>query len=283
MINRILLIIFILVLAAMLGWCSRQQRIDDTGSAAASAANAAGETLAGATEKAAATTADVAGQAAATAGAAMNMAAQTAGAAAQDAAAAAEALSGTGEKAAAMVGSTTDGSDNEVVEPAPKPEDFAAAATEVEAMSTAGATEEAGDKAEPSPPALTQQLEATLTAATEGTDASAIVLEGVTFLSNSDELTPEAAAVLDVVIADLASHSAAKVEIAGYTDNTGDPAYNVTLSQRRARAVVDYLVKGGIDASRLTARGYGAASPIADNATAEGRQRNRRVELHVLR
>ena len=276
MINRILLIIFILVLAAMLGWCSRQQRIDDTGSAAASAANAAGETLAGATEKAAATTADVAGQAAATAGAAMNMAAQTAGAAA-------DALSGTGEKAAAMVGSTTDSSDNEVVEPAPKPEDFAAAATEAEATSTAGATEEAGDKAEPSPPALTQQLEATLTAATEGTDASAIVLEGVNFLSNSDELTPEAAAVLDVVIADLASHSAVKVEIAGYTDNTGDPAYNVTLSQRRARAVVDYLVKGGIDASRLTARGYGAASPIADNATAEGRQRNRRVELHVLR
>ncbi len=276
MINRILLITFILVLVAMLGWCSRQQRIDDASSAAASAANAAGETLAGATEKAAATTAAVAGQAAAAAGAAMNMAAQTAGAAA-------DALSGTGEKAAAMVGSTTDSSDNEVVEPAPKPEDFAAAATEAEATSTAGATEEAGDKAEPSPPALTQQLEATLTAATEGTDASAIVLEGVNFLSNSDELTPEAAAVLDVVIADLASHSAVKVEIAGYTDNTGDPAYNVTLSQRRARAVVDYLVKGGIDTSRLTARGYGAASPIADNATAEGRQRNRRVELHVLR
>ncbi len=109
-----------------------------------------------------------------------------------------------------------------------------------------------------------------------------IVLQGVEFLTNSAELTPASHAALDQVAAVLKRHPALRVEVAGYTDSTGSAERNRALSQARAEAVRDYLVRQGIDPARLTARGYGPASPIADNATAAGRQRNRRVELHVL-
>jgi len=70
--------------------------------------------------------------------------------------------------------------------------------------------------------------------------------------------------------------------IEGHTDNVGNAQYNMDLSQRRAQAVVDYLVdKFNIDRSRLTARGYGMTRPIADNATDEGRQKNRRIEAII--
>lgn len=70
--------------------------------------------------------------------------------------------------------------------------------------------------------------------------------------------------------------------INGYTDNVGDAQYNMELSQRRAQAVVDYMVtKCGIDRSRLSAKGYGMTRPIADNATEEGRQKNRRIEAVI--
>lgn len=70
-----------------------------------------------------------------------------------------------------------------------------------------------------------------------------------------------------------------KGEISGHTDNTGDAAANVALSDARAKAVVAYLVKQGVAANALTAKGYGADKPIADNATDDGRARNRRVEF----
>ncbi len=71
-------------------------------------------------------------------------------------------------------------------------------------------------------------------------------------------------------------------EVAGHTDNTGDAAANLTLSQQRADAVVAELVKDGIDAARLRARGYGQTRPIGDNDTEEGRAQNRRTELHII-
>ena len=73
------------------------------------------------------------------------------------------------------------------------------------------------------------------------------------------------------------------LEIAGYTDNTGDPTANVTLSQQRADAVRDVLIKAGVDPAMLVAKGYGSASPIASNDLLEGRFRNRRIEYHVLK
>jgi outer membrane protein OmpA-like peptidoglycan-associated protein len=74
-----------------------------------------------------------------------------------------------------------------------------------------------------------------------------------------------------------------QVEIAGYTDSVGTDAYNKDLSQRRANSVRDYLVKNGIQKSRIAARGYGEESPISSNDTEEGRADNRRVEFVVLR
>lgn len=110
----------------------------------------------------------------------------------------------------------------------------------------------------------------------------AITLRGVVFGSNSVTLIGESKQVLDAVVETLLRYPKLKVEVAGYTDNRGSSAYNEKLSQRRADAVRAYLVEHGVAADHLTARGYGQEGPVADNATAEGRAKNRRVELHLL-
>ena len=71
------------------------------------------------------------------------------------------------------------------------------------------------------------------------------------------------------------------IEVSGHTDNTGDPEINRTLSQRRAEAVRAALVAGGAPADQLVAKGYGSGQPVADNATEDGRFRNRRIEYRV--
>ena len=72
-----------------------------------------------------------------------------------------------------------------------------------------------------------------------------------------------------------------KVRVTGYTDNSGNADYNTKLSLQRAEAVRDYLVSIGVDATKIEASGAGDATPIADNATTEGRAKNRRVEIEV--
>ena len=72
-----------------------------------------------------------------------------------------------------------------------------------------------------------------------------------------------------------------KLWIEGHTDNTGTAAYNLSLSQRRADAVRDYLIQQGVDSKRLVARGFGEEHPIAENKTSEGRAANRRVEFRT--
>jgi OOP family OmpA-OmpF porin len=108
-----------------------------------------------------------------------------------------------------------------------------------------------------------------------------IELPGVNFRTNSDMLLDGANTALNEAAQILLDNPALVVEVAGHTDSDGDETYNASLSLGRALAVRDYLIGVGIDPARVTARGYGESEPIADNATAEGRAQNRRVELRV--
>ena len=109
--------------------------------------------------------------------------------------------------------------------------------------------------------------------------AAPINLKGVNFKTSSDQLLPESKLILDDVAAILALHRGLVIEIDGHTDSAGDAANNMALSQQRAETVRDYLIFKGISAETLTARGFGETRPLVDNATAESRKRNRRVEL----
>ena len=105
---------------------------------------------------------------------------------------------------------------------------------------------------------------------------------GVLFVTNKADLLPAAQAKLGQVAEALATQDTeSKMVVNGYTDSQGTAAYNQDLSLRRAQAVRDYLVTRGIAADRITAVGFGANSPVADNATADGRADNRRVEIVV--
>jgi outer membrane protein OmpA-like peptidoglycan-associated protein len=73
-----------------------------------------------------------------------------------------------------------------------------------------------------------------------------------------------------------------KVAVDGHTDSTGSTTANQTLSEARAKAVVDYLVAHGVAQSRITSTGFGGAKPVASNATEEGRAKNRRIEFRVV-
>ena len=108
-------------------------------------------------------------------------------------------------------------------------------------------------------------------------------LQGVHFDFDKATLRPESLTVLDEDVAALSKWGDVKVEVAGHTDSKGSDAYNLNLSQRRAEAVRNYLIGKGIAAERLTAKGYGESQPVADNATDEGRAKNRRVELVPLK
>lgn len=109
-----------------------------------------------------------------------------------------------------------------------------------------------------------------------------LVLRGVNFEFNKATLTVNAKALLDQVAEALASHTDIKVEVGGHTDVKGSDVYNQKLSENRAKAVKSYLVAHSVAADRLSIKGYGKTVPIADNATDEGRELNRRVELKVL-
>jgi outer membrane protein OmpA-like peptidoglycan-associated protein len=106
-----------------------------------------------------------------------------------------------------------------------------------------------------------------------------IVLEGVNFETNKNTLLPSARTILDQVAASLAAYPSAQVAIHGHTDNVGGAKYNMKLSTNRAEAVKAYLVTKGIDPGRITTKGFGFTKPIADNATPEGRAKNRRIEF----
>jgi outer membrane protein OmpA-like peptidoglycan-associated protein len=109
------------------------------------------------------------------------------------------------------------------------------------------------------------------------------VFDNLNFDTASNQLTPESQSTVDALTAILKAYPSVVARIAGYTDNRGDPAANRALSDRRAATVAQAIIAGGVDAGRLTAAGMGEASPIADNATENGRAKNRRTELTIVK
>ncbi len=109
-----------------------------------------------------------------------------------------------------------------------------------------------------------------------------IVLRGVHFDFNKAVIRQEDRPVLDEAIATLKQEGGVAVIAEGHTDSIGSEAYNLELSKRRAGAVRDYLVAGGIAANRIKVEGFGESKPVASNDTADGRAQNRRVELRVI-
>lgn len=109
------------------------------------------------------------------------------------------------------------------------------------------------------------------------------VFDDLKFETGSTELTPESIGTVSSLAAVLKAYPAVSVALEGYTDSTGDPAANQSLSLARAVAVKQRLVKGGIAESRITSAGYGPENPVASNDTEEGRAMNRRLELVVVK
>jgi len=135
---------------------------------------------------------------------------------------------------------------------------------------------------------LNEKAKGELATLNPGFDAKALI----TALNDSVVNFPSGSAVVPARMADLLQNAADDLkklpaghvlEIAGYTDNTGNPGDNVTLSQARAAAVRDAFITYGVNPDMLVAKGYGQADPIASNDTLEGRLKNRRIEYHILK
>jgi outer membrane protein OmpA-like peptidoglycan-associated protein/tetratricopeptide (TPR) repeat protein len=111
---------------------------------------------------------------------------------------------------------------------------------------------------------------------------AAVVLKNIFFDVARFELKPASVVELDKVVQLLQENPTVKIQIGGHTDAVGSAADNAKLSENRAKAVVTYLASKGIDRDRLSYKGFGAAQPVAENTTEEGRSQNRRTELKVI-
>ena len=113
----------------------------------------------------------------------------------------------------------------------------------------------------------------------EALDKAGFIALYINFDSGKYDLKPETQGIVDQIVALLKENPDLKVSIEGHTDNAGQPAANKILSEQRARSVMNAVVKGGVDAARISAVGWGQERPIADNRSEEGRAKNRRVEI----
>lgn len=109
-----------------------------------------------------------------------------------------------------------------------------------------------------------------------------VVLKNIFYDIDKYELKEESRAELNKLIGFLNKNPKLKIEIGGHTDNTGGKVYNQQLSEKRAKSVHDYLLENKIDSSRLQFKGYGDTTPVADNATEQGRTQNRRTEFTIV-
>ncbi|MBO4285680.1 MAG: OmpA family protein [Alphaproteobacteria bacterium] len=116
--------------------------------------------------------------------------------------------------------------------------------------------------------------------ARDGDNIRLIMPNAITFNTNEDVMKTSSNKVMDSVAVVAKEYDKTKLQIIGYTDSTGNDKINIPLSERRALAVANYMKLRGIAPNRLSVAGMGAANPIASNATAEGREQNRRVEIY---
>jgi OOP family OmpA-OmpF porin len=103
----------------------------------------------------------------------------------------------------------------------------------------------------------------------------------IRFAAKRADIDPDSAGILDHLIETALRCPTTNIEVAGHTDADGEETFNQALSEKRAQAVIDYLVKAGLPASRFTAVGYGATQPVASNDTDDGKAQNRRIEFLV--
>jgi outer membrane protein OmpA-like peptidoglycan-associated protein len=108
---------------------------------------------------------------------------------------------------------------------------------------------------------------------------SKIITHGINFDVDKAAIKPESMGTLNMIVQVMKDNPDIKFEVDGHTDNSGTAAHNLSLSQQRAEAVKGQLIKMGVDASRLSARGFGDTKPISDNISLEGKANNRRVEF----
>ncbi len=118
--------------------------------------------------------------------------------------------------------------------------------------------------------------------ARDGDNIRLIMPNAITFDTNNDVMKTSANKVLDSVAIVAKEYNKTILQVVGHTDSTGNDKINIPLSQRRAATVADYLKMRGVAASRISASGMGASSPIASNATEAGREQNRRVEIYLI-
>lgn len=130
---------------------------------------------------------------------------------------------------------------------------------------------------------LREELQGTgVQVARDGDNIRLIMPNAITFNTNESVIKSSANRVLDSVAKVAEEYNKTSLRIIGYTDSTGNDSINVPLSQKRAAAVAQYLELRGVSAARITAMGMGSQNPIASNATAAGREQNRRVEIYLI-
>jgi len=130
---------------------------------------------------------------------------------------------------------------------------------------------------------LREQLQGTgVQVVREGDNIRLVMPGNITFETDSSQLKSSFYPVLNSVGLVLSQYADTTMRVTGHTDNTGSRQHNQALSEQRARSVADYLVTREVAGTRMFVEGAGFDQPIADNGTADGRARNRRVELHIL-
>lgn len=139
------------------------------------------------------------------------------------------------------------------------------------------------DKVKKQAQAQLQNAEVETVKDANGLDAVKVTFDsGILFATNKYDLTTTSKNELQKLINIMKQNTDVSIDVQGYTDNTGNDAINNPLSVKRAQSVANYLTSNGVQYAQLkNVNGYGSSNPVADNATAEGRQKNRRVEVYL--